>query len=104
MKAQNKIKAIVRKMRRSVKGSIASKVAREVEERGYCDIQEAATCLRDDDEFIADMADEISAALKDPKTVYRVLADFHNSNYSVFPRDKMTERLCHAFHDQFVKA
>ena len=34
--------------------------------------------------------------------VYAILRDYHNEHYSVFPRDELTERLCHAFHDQFV--
>jgi len=43
------------------------------------------------------------AVLKDPGTVYAILRDFHNAHYSVFPRDELTERLCHAFYDQFVE-
>lgn len=43
------------------------------------------------------------AVLKDPGTVFAILRDFHNAHYSVFPRDELTERLCHAFYDQFVE-
>jgi hypothetical protein len=39
-----------------------------------------------------------------PESVYAMLEEFHNAHYSVFPRDELTERLCHAFHDQFAKA
>lgn len=39
-----------------------------------------------------------------PESVYVMLEEFHNAHYSVFPRDELTERLCHAFHDQFAKA
>ena len=48
-------------------------------------------------------SDRIAAALDDPATVFAILRDFHNAHYSVFPRDELTERLCHAFYDQFVE-
>jgi hypothetical protein len=50
-----------------------------------------------------DFADKIEAALHDPQQVLNVLAQFHDENYSVFPRDQLTERLCHAFYGEFVK-
>ena len=37
-----------------------------------------------------------------PEEVLEVLRAFHDAHYSVFPRDELTERLCHAYHDQFV--
>lgn len=50
-----------------------------------------------------DWADRIEDALKnDARSVDRILADFHNEHYSVFPRGELTERLCHAFYDQFI--
>lgn len=48
-------------------------------------------------------ADRLEAALDDPGTVFAILRDFHDAHYSVFPRDELTERLCHAFYDQFVE-
>lgn len=41
-------------------------------------------------------------AMCDPEKVFKILETFHNEHYSVFPRDRLTERLCNAFHDQFV--
>lgn len=52
--------------------------------------------------MIQRIADRIDSAFKDPATVFAILRDYHNAHYSVFPRDELTERLCHAFYDQFV--
>jgi hypothetical protein len=50
-----------------------------------------------------DFADQICEALKEPNTVFEILKQFHDAHYSVFPRDELTEWLCHAFYDQFVE-
>lgn len=56
-----------------------------------------------DEELLKFYADKIEAALHDPQQVLNVLAQFHDEHYSVFPRDQLTERLCHAFYGEFVK-
>lgn len=39
---------------------------------------------------------------KDANALFAAFKKFHNEHYSVFPRGELTERLCHAFYDQFV--
>lgn len=71
--------------------------------RGY-DIDDVNRLLRDWAVRIG-IANERSSQAKrcfTAKEVYEILKAFHNEHYSVFPRDELTEKLCHAFHDQFV--
>lgn len=87
---ENKLATICDEMRECTIDSFASKLVAEYEETGRID------------EYINLIADRIKAALDDPGTVFAILRDFHDNHYSVFPRDELTERLCHAFYDQFV--
>lgn len=94
---ENKLKTVCDELRKSATDSWASKIANETND------QEAAQCLRDDDQYIRVIADRIKAALDDPGTVFAILRDYHNAHYSVFPRDELTQRLCHAFYNQFIE-
>ena len=61
------IPELVAIIRASAKGSVASKVARHLERWGgndICTINDAITCLRDDDKYLREIATRINRAWK----------------------------------------